>query len=157
MSSAPDTMQTCDACGATIYPEMLASHAADRWAGKLLCAHCLREQQTTAAGDAARRPDAPPTPGAPSTQVRHNPTLGADRAATGAATLRRPLDPASPYATRCRTFHCRLSDGAILHLNEQINEWVDQHADVVIKFATSSIGVFEGKHAEPNLIVTLFY
>lgn len=151
MSSAPETVLSCDACGATIYPEMLETHKAERRAGKLLCAHCLREPESASAGAGD------PPPGSPSTQVRHNPALGSERAAAAAANLRRPADPVSPLATRCRTFHCRLSDGAIAHLNDQVNEWVDQHEEIRIKFATSSVGVVEGKHADPHLIVTIFY
>jgi hypothetical protein len=40
---------------------------------------------------------------------------------------------------------------------EQINEWVDSDDGIEIKFATSTIGVVEGKHVDPHLIVTVFY
>ena len=69
----------------------------------------------------------------------------------------RPLDPDTSHATRCRMFHAKLSDGAIDYLNGQINEWLDQNADISIKFANSTIGPFEGKHTEPNIIMSLFY
>ncbi len=42
-------------------------------------------------------------------------------------------------------------------MNEHINEWVDKHDDVEIKFARTVVGVFEGKHSDPNLLITLFY
>jgi len=60
-------------------------------------------------------------------------------------------------ATRCRTFHSKLSDAAVAYMNNQVNEWVDSDPEIEIKFATSTIGVFEGKHAEQNLILTVFY
>ena len=60
-------------------------------------------------------------------------------------------------ATRCRAFHAKLSDAAVAYMNNQINEWVDSDPEIEIKFATSTIGVFEGKHAEQNLIITIFY
>ena len=60
-------------------------------------------------------------------------------------------------ATRCRTFHSKLTDGAINFLNHQINEWLDGNEDITVKFSNSTIGPFEGKHVEMNLIVTLFY
>jgi len=60
-------------------------------------------------------------------------------------------------ATRCRTFHCKLTDASFQHLNDQINEWVDQRDDIEIKFAVNTVGVVEGKHADPHLIVTIFY
>ncbi len=69
----------------------------------------------------------------------------------------RQLDPRTVYSTRCRTFHSKLSEAALEFMNNQINEWIDKHDDLSIKFATSTIGTFEGKHSEPNLILTLFY
>ena len=70
---------------------------------------------------------------------------------------RRDLLQGVPFATRCKTFHCKLADGPITHMNEQINEWADAQDDVQIKFATSVIGIIEGKHVDPHLIVTVFY
>ena len=77
--------------------------------------------------------------------------------ADDASRFKRPLDPKSPFATRCRTFHCKLSEGAIEFLNMQVNDWLDKHPDIVVKFARSDIGMFEGKHKEPNLILTIFF
>ena len=71
--------------------------------------------------------------------------------------FKRPLLKGSPNATRCKTFHCKMSDASFRHLNNQINEWVDQHEDVEIKFVVSNVGVVEGKHADQHLIVTIFY
>ncbi|MCH7808459.1 MAG: hypothetical protein IIB60_04485, partial [Planctomycetes bacterium] len=45
----------------------------------------------------------------------------------------------------------------LVFMSTQINEWIDGNDEIVIKFVTSGIGMFEGKHSEPNLIVTLFY
>ena len=42
-------------------------------------------------------------------------------------------------------------------MNRQINDWVDSSPDIAIKFAASTVGVFEGKKAEAALIVTVFY
>lgn len=60
-------------------------------------------------------------------------------------------------ATRCRTFHAKLTDPAIAYMDNQINEWLDAHPEYYIKHATTTIGVFEGKHAEQHLIVTVYY
>ena len=61
-------------------------------------------------------------------------------------------------ASRCRIFHTRITEGALVYLNEQINEWCDQQPDIEIKFASSTVGAFEGKqHVEHHLILTLFY
>lgn len=69
----------------------------------------------------------------------------------------RPLGKAVDGATRCRTFHAKLTDPSIIYMDHQINEWVDSHPEITIKFCNSTIGVFEGKHAEQHLILTLFY
>jgi len=71
--------------------------------------------------------------------------------------LRRSLLKDIPNATRARVFHCKLADAAMTYMCAQINEWADSRDDIQIKFATSCIGVVEGKHADAHLIVTVFY
>ena len=70
---------------------------------------------------------------------------------------KRPLNITGKGATRCRTFHIRLSDKAMKYLDEQINDWTDQNPDIEIKFANTVIGEVEGKKIEPHLIVTVWY
>lgn len=61
-------------------------------------------------------------------------------------------------ATRCRVFHSRLNDGAMSYMENQINEWADANPDIVIKFMSTTIGMFEGKQQrEPHIIITVFY
>jgi len=60
-------------------------------------------------------------------------------------------------AVRVRTFHGRLSQQGLEYMDNQINEWLDVHTEVEIKFVTSNVGVFEGKMREPALIVNLWY
>lgn len=167
MSQAPETEVLCEECGATIYPEHLQSHTADRWSGRLLCPHCLREKRgasgagETTGGDATvalvdESADRPMT----SSAVRafgEGGITGPRGGAVAEAKYRRPLAPESPCATRCKTFHCKLTDASIAHLNQQVNEWADHHDDVMIKFATTTVGTIEGKHLDPHLIVTVFY
>ncbi len=74
-----------------------------------------------------------------------------------AAKLQRPVLGSGHGATRCRSFHGKLTDAALSFMDNQINEWIDNNPDIEIKFVASSIGVFEGKHSEPHLILTLFY
>jgi hypothetical protein len=72
--------------------------------------------------------------------------------------FRRPMLHGSANATRCRTFHCKLTDAAMAYLGDTINEWIDSNEGIEIKFATSSIGTFELKSSsEPHLFLTLFY
>ena len=102
--------------------------------------------------------DRPDKPGKGETQIR---ALGSETQVGGGvfdeSGLTRPPDPKALTATRSRTFHAKLNEGAVAYMNRQINEWSDGDADVTIKFATSTIGVFEGKKADPHLIVTVFY
>ncbi|MCA9254249.1 MAG: hypothetical protein KDA33_01370 [Phycisphaerales bacterium] len=60
-------------------------------------------------------------------------------------------------ATRVRTFHGKLTEAGMAHMDEQINEWLEAHPDVFIKSSTSAIGLFEGKTKEPHMVLTLFY
>lgn len=163
MADTQQELQACADCGATIYPEHLQKHAARRWEGRLLCPHCLREQKGVAgqtdndagaidlvdADDAAQEPPRP-------TQIRYSDgSSAADQDAE--RTYQRTLHHQGVFATRCKTFHCKLTDASIVHLNDQINEWVDEHEDIEIKFANTTTGVVEGKSSDPHLIVTVFY
>lgn len=70
---------------------------------------------------------------------------------------KRPLSAHNEPATRVRTFHGKLTEAGVAHMDELINEWLDSNPTVFIKSSTSSIGVFEGKSKEPHLVLTLFY
>jgi hypothetical protein len=59
-------------------------------------------------------------------------------------------------ATRCKLFHSKISDGPLEHMQQVINGWLDSEK-IEVKFVTQSIGVMEGKHAEPNVIVLVWY
>jgi hypothetical protein len=60
-------------------------------------------------------------------------------------------------ACRVRSFHGKLSDQALGFLDDSINQWLDQHPEIEIKFVTSTIGIFEGKFREPALVLNLWY
>jgi hypothetical protein len=175
MSGEPEAVRTCDKCGTGIQREHLLDHTAARYKNKLLCPQCVQELKAKimVAKNAEQNAEAPDDPGevpialveeddkprvvaGPSTQIHgfsgsEMTTQLADRQ------YQRPLLKGTRAATRCRTFHCKLTDTSLQHLNEQINEWVDEQEGVEIKFALSNIGVVEGKHADPHLIVTIFY
>ncbi len=70
---------------------------------------------------------------------------------------KRPLAGPNDPATRCRTFHGKLTEAGLAHMDEQINEWLDGNPQVFIKSCASTVGVFEGKTKEPHLLVTMFY
>ena len=70
--------------------------------------------------------------------------------------LKRSLNVTGQGATRTRTFHSKLNDAALALMDQSINEWVDS-SEIEIKCVSSCIGVFEGKKAEPHLLVTVCY
>jgi len=167
MAGDEETVVECAACGATIYPEHVEKHLAAEVDGKLLCRHCVGEAREKSGAPVAPEPiqlveeDVLGLP--PSRSPRVIRSFGGGPGSVGEPApgpqlnLKRPLLTGSPNATRCRTFHCKLTDAAMAHLNAQINEWADADERIEIKFATSCIGVVEGKHQDPHLIVTVFY
>jgi hypothetical protein len=60
-------------------------------------------------------------------------------------------------ASHVRSFHGKYSDQGLEYLDNAINEWLDSHDDVEVKFVTSTVGVFEGKIREPALVLNLWY
>ncbi len=182
MTDEVEQFDTCQDCGATIYPEHLEKRVAEHWEGKLLCPFCLRAKRSASAVGVAPPVAAPATPqpvalvelesaearSGGDAPIAYDTKPTAIRAIGGGpggmpvgqvaeGQYRRALLPGSPNATRCKTFHCKLADGPIAYMCEQINEWADGDESIEIKFATSTIGVVEGKHVDPHLIMTVFY
>ncbi|HOB75383.1 MAG TPA: hypothetical protein PKG54_12765 [Phycisphaerae bacterium] len=158
-TSPAEPLLSCTACGATIYPEHLDRRLAGYWAGAIYCAVCLAEKKND--GDAASVPADEPI-SVPLEEVAFDSSAPAiatspPPVSTAATVSRRPPRPDASGATRMRIFHARLSNGAIAHLDQQVNDWLEQNPEIEIKFANSTVGIWEGKHAEPNLILTLFY
>jgi hypothetical protein len=60
-------------------------------------------------------------------------------------------------ACRVKSFHGKLSDQGMDYLDNAINEWLDNHPEVEVKFVTSSVGQFEGKIREPALVLNVWY
>jgi len=60
-------------------------------------------------------------------------------------------------ACRVRSFHGRLSDEGISYMDDKINDWLDHHPEIEVKFVTSTVGVFEGKIREPALVLNVWY
>lgn len=175
MGSQDGSTRTCDACGSTIYPQHLEKHLAGEKDGKLLCRHCLEESPPAPAArvdDSAQSGTSLHEPANPTLALAASEpddsehakptrsyTAGLAAAAGDANTLqfRRPIAHNGSVATRCRTFHCKLNDASISNMDRVINEWVDADDDIEIRFATSTIGMFEGKHSDANLVITVFY
>ena len=149
-----DDVKTCQGCGASIYKEHLDRGMAGFVAGKLLCSVC--RNQSVGGGAPAPNPV-----GAVAQTAAVDPSeetirlidetemttslspggsmMGDTRVpigrVSGDLTLTRALVKGG-NATRCRTFHAKLSEGALMYLD----------------------GIFEGKHStEQHLILTVFY
>jgi hypothetical protein len=60
-------------------------------------------------------------------------------------------------AIRVKSFHGKYSDSGLQYLDDAINEWLDAHPDVEVKFVTPTVAVFEGKIREPALVLNLWY
>ena len=60
-------------------------------------------------------------------------------------------------ACRVKSFHAKYSDQGIEHIDDAINEWLDEHAEVEVKFVTTSVHVFEGKIREPAIVMNVWY
>lgn len=157
----------CQKCGASVYRQHLDSGIARYEGGNLLCAHCVTEYErshdSVNGGESQEfetisldEADVVPVDLSQSRVMASSQTMGVAGAWDDSG-LKRQVGGNAEGATRCRTFHSKLNENSLQFMNRQINEWVDKSENMAIKFATSTIGIFEGKHAEPNLILTIFY
>ncbi len=182
---AGDMVLSCHECGASVYKEHLDQGMAGFRAGKLLCSFCMKQKERKhdatpppppaaaaaepAAATAASGESEGDLPPISLVDVLEAPESSASKATRSTATVTpaaaapdeyrptRPLNKTGTGATRCKIFHCKLSDEATRHLEQQINEWCDQHPDVEIKSCSTTVGNWTGKHVEPNLIISIFY
>lgn len=68
----------------------------------------------------------------------------------------RPASNAGTGATHVKSFHCKIHDEGLKHLDEQINEWLDQHPEFDVKFVTTTVGDWKAKSIEPAVIVQVW-
>jgi hypothetical protein len=163
---------TCQSCGASIYKEHVDAGIARYEGGRMLCPHCVadyeREHDAAVSEDKTRLKPISLEERITTKEKEKEASSDSRIQAFGTQSLgtsgrwdesrfKRTADPNSPCATRCRTFHSKLNEGAVDFMSDSINEWIDGNPNISIKFATSTIGIFEGKHADPHLIVTLYY
>ncbi len=163
----------CEACGATVFAETIDTGVARYEGGKLMCKVCVEEYERAhegrgqeegyALGPIEFEGDEAPDDAVETAMESSGSTIAYTGQALGSigahdeSKYQRPLDPNAQAATRCRTFHCKLNDAAAEYMNNAVNEWADTNPEITIKFATSTIGIFEGKTKDQNLIVTVFY
>ena len=163
-SLSAESVMTCMACGASIYQEHIDRGLAGMWAGEMLCPACLREKKEAdqargSAHEVGSLPLMDESEPAGDAEGMHaaeslvlSPAGGLELGDQPA-----PQALAGAGARHVRIFHAKLSEGAVRHLAEQVNTWLESHPDVEVKFAHTTVGVWEGKHAESNLILTVFY
>jgi hypothetical protein len=60
-------------------------------------------------------------------------------------------------ACRVKSFHAKYSEQGVEHLDDMINEWLDNHPEIEVKFVTQTVHVFEGKIREPALVMNVWY
>ncbi|KPK75165.1 MAG: hypothetical protein AMJ79_12385 [Phycisphaerae bacterium SM23_30] len=71
--------------------------------------------------------------------------------------FKRPMNVTGTGATRVKTFHVRLSETAMMSLDDHINEWLDDTPGAEVKFCNTAVGLFEAKRSEPHLIMNIWY
>jgi hypothetical protein len=85
-------------------------------------------------------------------------TFGGGSVGLGQTKFKRPVNKTGKGASRVRTFHAKLNDGAMAFLDQQINEWLDENPDFEAKFGTTTVGTIDAKRGpEQHLIITVWY
>ena len=59
-------------------------------------------------------------------------------------------------ATHLKTYYCKLRADAMDHLDKQVNEWLDSHPEIEVKFVNVTIGVMTGKISEPAMFINVW-
>jgi hypothetical protein len=60
-------------------------------------------------------------------------------------------------AVHVKTFHGHLSDDGVRRLDDKINDWLEAHPTAEVKFATTTIGVWDGKTKDQAMIINVWY
>lgn len=68
-----------------------------------------------------------------------------------------PISEADDRIRGVKTFFTKLHPGAIVFLDEQVQNWLDEHPEVSIKRTNITVGEVQSKKTEPNLIVMVWY
>lgn len=59
-------------------------------------------------------------------------------------------------AIHVKTFHSKLNAEAVAFMDEQINQWLDEHPEYEVKFVTTSVGEWQGKLKEIAMVVSVW-
>ena len=163
------TNKECQKCGGEITTEQIIAKAAGLVNGILMCPACVDEKRRELIAAQQRAATAPEdekltlVDEIEMTARREPPKIvsfARDSTLAGVhddSRLKRSVSGADEPATRCRTFHSKLTPAALAHMDELINEWIDSNPGIFIKYVTTTVGPFEAKHVEQHLIMTIFY
>jgi len=103
------------------------------------------------------------------TGVSHSPiNLGVEESEGDAGESKGSVKPVRPEQekdetvstdriTGVKTFFTKLHPGAIDFLDNQISEWLKKNPGVVVKRTNAVTGLVQGKKAEPNIIISVWY
>jgi hypothetical protein len=156
-------LKSCELCGASIYPEHIHSGRAAILDEKLLCPFCLNEKKGESQSPLSASDDRGVTLIDEGDMEKSGrkviKSFGgvAGGVKLDETKLSRSLQKTGTGATRVKLFHTKMNDGAVEFLSTSINEWVDHNPEVDIKIVQTTVGVWEGKHPEPHLILTVWY
>jgi hypothetical protein len=81
---------------------------------------------------------------------------GGVKASDQKVSLKRQTNADGTGATRCRVFNSKVTVAALQHMENQINEWMEG-STFEIKHVGHVIGTMEGKTAEQNMIVMVWF
>jgi hypothetical protein len=162
MNSSVDTevVMICGTCRASVYREHIDRGLAGMWAGQLLCPACLRLKREGAQAEVAESLDSlplAPAPAVPTVEAAAPAEPAVESPAPDETGFGLPVPSDGRRARHVRTFHAKLSEAALRHMDEQVNAWLKRHPEIEIRFANTTVGMFEGKHSEPALIMSVFY
>jgi hypothetical protein len=156
-----EILMTCATCGASVYREHIHRGLAGMWGGRMLCPTCLKPKRETGplSPPAETTDDLPlaPSETEQSEVAEEPPPTAPTETPASEAIAEEPVTATGTGARQMRTFHAKLSEASLHHLDDQVNTWLKRHPQVTIKLTNTTVGVFEGKHSDPTLILTVFY
>ena len=114
-----------------------------------------RSPDSLGGGAGASRPVSglPPEPAPPKIQAFSQGMAGFRK---GEETWKRQASLTGTGAVHVKTFHGKLNEESLAFLDQQINEWLEAHPQYEVKFVNCTVGEWQGKVKEPQMIVQLW-
>jgi hypothetical protein len=106
--------------------------------------------------EAPSEPQPAPAPPQQAGEMRSSKIRTFERARAEEKTWKRKPNTPGTGAVHVKTFHSKLTEDALRYMDDTINEWLENHPELEVKFVTSTIGVFTGKLKEPQMITQVW-